>query len=306
MAAFPGEWRGLDNYHEAIGDFAFVLFFWLSIGAIVFGLFTLYRLYRDSKEELIGLSYVIPGISITVGVGTFIFWLFSLLPVVMDIPQRIRGMEINQQVFLGEFGNSFTFPQVTEAANYMLPAIVVAIIISFLWLRFIKTKQSTHYLSLASIASVCSLVGFSLLWLTYSEITIAINEAREAGENLPIWSQIVMISIGAALLFFAMFLWQRSIHNHETKRLPLRLFIVIAAAIGAVLLIRELPSAFAQADDDIMQGYNVTIMYSLFSVPLQLTIGLTLAVLLYQNIRAKAFSVWSILCPISHPLSQPL
>jgi multiple sugar transport system permease protein len=286
---FPGDWRGLDNYQKAIGDFAYVLFFWIAIAAILFGLFTLYRFLRDSKSERKGLLYIVPGISIMIAVGTFIFWLFNLLPVVMDIPQRIRGMEVNQQVFLGEFANSFSFPQVTTAANLMFPTIAGAILLSIVWLWRIKTRQNTHYLSLASIASLALLIGSALLFLTMSEISIAMLEAQEAGETLPIWSQIVMISAGAGLLLFAVFLWQRSVHNHETPQFMLRLFVVIAAVIGAILLIRELPSAFAQADKDIIQGYSVTVMYSLFSVPLQLIIGLTLSVLLYQNIRAKSF-----------------
>jgi multiple sugar transport system permease protein len=286
---FPGDWRGLDNYQKAIGDFAYVLFFWLALAAIVFGLYTSYRLYRDSKEDRRGLLYIVPGALITTAVGTFIFWLFNLLPVVMNIPQRIRGMEVNSEVFLGEFANSFTFPEVTAAANLMFGAIILAIILSVLWLRSIKTKRSSHYLALASIAGLALLIGASLMSLTVSEINFVINAAREAGESLPIWSQIIMISAGTGLLVFAAVLWQRSIHNHSTKQLSLRLFVVIMAVIGAVLLIRELPPAFAEADKDIIQGYSVTVMYSLFSVPLQLTIGLALAVLLYQNIRGKTF-----------------
>ena len=45
----------------------------------------------------------------------------------------------------------------------------------------------------------------------------------------------------------------------------------------------------ASADDDLLQGFWITIMYAMGTVPVQLSIGLLLAYLLFQPIRFRAF-----------------
>src|SRR5690606_28759730 len=81
---FPGEYRGLTYYIQALGDFAYVLFFWLELGLIVAGLYTLWRIWRESEGERQGLLYLLPGAAMTAGLFAFINWLFILLPVVLD------------------------------------------------------------------------------------------------------------------------------------------------------------------------------------------------------------------------------
>lgn len=288
---FPEGFRGLDNYVKALGDFAYILFFWLAIAAMVYGLYTVWRLWREAKEkqELSGITYIIPGTALTLATVAFINWFFTLIPVIFDIPVRLRGQELSREIFVGEFFNSFGFEQVVNAANWMILGIVVAIILSFLFLRFLKFKLSSEYLTKAYLAGSAFMVSAWLMLLTLSEINEAILEAREAGEILPIWSQITIISAGVILITFALWLWNRTVHNQDASMYGLRLLAVVVAVVGAVFLIRELPPALSQADDDVFQGFSVTVMYSIFSVPFQLGLGLILAVLLFQKIRAKSF-----------------
>jgi multiple sugar transport system permease protein len=137
---------------------------------------------------------------------------------------------------------------------------------------------------------VCAagVAGFLLLQLTLAEIDLAIAEAREAGASLPVWSQIILISAGAALIGLAWWLWQRTVQDQDDRGFIVKVLVVILAVIGAYLLVSYLPAALAEADDDVMQGFSVTVMYSFFSVPIQLALGLALAVLLFQKIRAKS------------------
>ena len=51
----------------------------------------------------------------------------------------------------------------------------------------------------------------------------------------------------------------------------------------------EAPAALAAADDDLLQGFWVTVMYAMGTVPVQLSIGLMLAYLLFQPIRFRSF-----------------
>ncbi|MEO0594836.1 MAG: hypothetical protein AAF126_01865, partial [Chloroflexota bacterium] len=60
---FPGDFRGLDNYVDALGNFAFVAFFWLALGAILYGVYTLYRFYKEERQDKQprAYAYIIPG-----------------------------------------------------------------------------------------------------------------------------------------------------------------------------------------------------------------------------------------------------
>ena len=60
-------------------------------------------------------------------------------------------------------------------------------------------------------------------------------------------------------------------------------------AVGGYLLMAEAPAALTAADDDLLQGFWITIMYAMGTVPVQLSIGLLLAYLLFQPIRFRAF-----------------
>lgn len=287
---FPEGWRGLDNYVSALGNFAYIAFFWLAIGAFVFGVYTLWRLWKETGEaqERLSLSLVIPGIALTATAFAFINWFFTLIPVIFDVPVRLRGQELSREIFVGEFFNSFSFPQVTESANWMYLAIIITVVLVAGFIYLLKPKRSQYYLSLIFVAGLGFMASAWLLNLTLVELNIAIAEAQEAGEALPIWSQTIMISAGAMLLGVALWLWNRTINDQDSNIFVLRLLAVIVAVVGAIFLIRELPLALAEADDDVFQGFSVTVMYSIFSVPFQLSFGMILAVLLFQKIKAKS------------------
>ncbi len=286
---FPGDYRGLDFYVEALGNLAYAVFFWLALGAILYGIYALWRLWRESEGERQGLLYVLTAAVAAAGLFAFLNWFFKLLPIVLDVPQRLRGQQMTQQLFISEFFASFQFPEVLEAHQIMLLALGAALLVLIVSFRFIKTERSSFYFVRAYAALVALVCGVLLMQLTLAEMDVAITEAQEAGESLPIWSQIILISAGAGLLGMALWLWRRGVADYDDRRFSLKAGLVILAIIGAYLLITQLPAALAEADRDVMQGFNVTVMYSIFSVPMQLILGLGLAVLLFQNIRAKSF-----------------
>lgn len=286
---FPDGWRGLDSYVRALGDLAYVLFFWLALGALIYGLYLLWKTFSTRIEQPNTRWLLLSGFGLAAGIGGFIHWFFALLPVVLEVPVRLRGQAVTQDIFVAEFFNSFTFPQVLAASNGLL-VLVIAIVIAVITLGTLRTSpQATNMLARGTIIGFALLAGTWLLIVTVRDIQAAIDAAREAGEALPIWSQVIFISAGTALIGAAIMLWQRSVHNHHTQRFPLRAMVVVFAVVGAVFLIQYLPLALAEADDDVLRGFNVTVMYSAFSVPLQLALGMLLAVLLFQNVRGKSF-----------------
>jgi multiple sugar transport system permease protein len=64
---------------------------------------------------------------------------------------------------------------------------------------------------------------------------------------------------------------------------------VLLVVLVAWLCMAEAPAALSAADDDLLQGFWVTVMYAGGTVPVQLTIGLLLAYLLFQPIRYRSF-----------------
>lgn len=286
---FPGDYEGLDSYVEAMGNLAYVAFFWLAIAVLLYAGLLLLRTLRDAHEHPRSLAYLIPGAALAAFVTSFVNWVFLLLPAVLNVPNRLRGTEINRESFLSEFFASFRFENVLIAHDqtWLIALIAGALVGGFLW--GIRVPRSGHYLTMGTFVWLAAITGALLLQLTLNEINLAITEAVEEGENLPIWSQIIMISFGVMLLYLGYRTWQRAVAADDDRRFWLQGLATVLLLVGAVALIVELPQALAESDDDVLRGFNVTVMYSLFSVPLQLVLGLGLAVLLFQNIRGRAF-----------------
>lgn len=286
---FPDEWRGLDSYVKALGNFAWVIFFWLALGLLLLGCYALWRSWRASRDEPRGLAWILPGALLAGALLTFVNWFFILLPVVLNVPVRLRGQEMTRELFMGEFFASFRFPHVLEAAGLMWPVLALALLVLSGFRRLLRVAGMGQVLLLSAGMTLALVAGGLLLQMTLDELAQAIAAARAEGASLPVWTQIILISAGAGLLGVAFRLWQGTPGVYSDGRFAGRALVVVLALVGAVLLIIQLPQALAAADDDVLQGFNVTVMYSFFSVPLQLTLGLGLAVLLFQNIRGKSF-----------------
>ena len=76
---FPDEWRGLDSYIKALGNFGYVIFFWLSLCLLLAGLYALWRIRRASRDEPGGLVWLLPGVLGAGALLAFVNWFFSAL-----------------------------------------------------------------------------------------------------------------------------------------------------------------------------------------------------------------------------------
>ena len=112
---------------------------------------------------------------------------------------------------------------------------------------------------------------------------------RRTAKSLPLWSQIIFISAGVALIIVAYVVWQRAFKQDGDRRFVAAALAAVLLVIGGYALAIELPRALANADPDVLRGFNITVMFAAGTVPFQLSIGLGLAYLLFQNIKAKSF-----------------
>ncbi len=285
---FPGEYEGLANYVRALDGLAYVIFFWLALGAIGFGLIQLRALLRQ-RGAARALSYVIPGGMLAAAIVAFLNWMNSLLPLILMIPQRVRGQERVQGLFVSELVATLQMPDSWFNGNLFLSVLLAALAACAVWFVFIRGAAPGQSLYRAAVFATACTLGGLLLHLTLGEIQRTVEAARAGGGELPIWTQIVSISGGALLVAGAYWLWQRTTRAYGRQRFLLGSAGVIALLIGGYLLIVELPQSLNRADPNVLRGLGITVMFALGTVPFQLSIGLLLAYLLFQNIRGKSF-----------------
>lgn len=288
---FPDEYIGLANYEKALGNLGYIMFFWLAL----LGFAATVMLSRRLKESLDQVKRegqaqaVLAGAVSGYAALLLIDWFFKLIPVIMLIPRQVRGRNTSLALFMEKFGESFVSPGVYEAGNLMLvgAAATFVTVALVMWRR--PSDASGGIIVQSAIVTALMVASVFLLQLTLQQTESAIAVAREAGESLPIWSQLVFISAGIGLIAAAYIIFQRGIRALENRRFVLLVLSGLSLAVGGYLLMAEAPAALTAADDDLLYGFWVTVMYAAGTVPVQLSIGLLLAYLLFQPIRFRSF-----------------
>ncbi|MBL8156163.1 MAG: sugar ABC transporter permease [Anaerolineae bacterium] len=287
---FPDEYVGIQNYQRALGDFAYVLFFWLGLALLIWGGLWLIRAVQREviqKRQWRGLALLIVGGVNAAAALLFIQWFSRLLPAVLNIPRELRGQDASGGLFVSKFIESFSLPEVQAAGGEMLAAVVIGSVLSGLAVRGLRLDSGGGLLWRFSAGWLLLTVGGLTLDLVLRAIQAAAEAAQSSGTELPIGFQVVVISAGAGLMLAAYALWRFSIGAASDRRLLLGGMAAAALVVGGYALVAEAPRMLASADRDMLEGFSVTIMYSLGSVPIQLAVGLGLAYLLFQKVKGK-------------------
>lgn len=271
---FPGEFLGLDNFARGLGGLAYVLFFWIGVGVILYALLQL-RGLRTRR----GFSFLVPGIINGAALLLFINWFVTVLPLILTIPQRIRGQERAQGIFVRELVASLQTPESVAAWTPTLIALIAALLVSLAWGRLRRGAETGMHLFRASAAAFLIGAGAFMLQLTLSEV-------GTADAALPM--QIILISFGAALLIGGYVAWTRAARSHDDRRFVLLVGAALLLMVGGVVCVGELPRLLATADREALHTFGITVMFALGTVPFQLGIGLVLAYLLFQKIKGKS------------------
>lgn len=286
-----GRYDGLGNYVRAMDNLAYVLAFWI---AAIF-LFLAVRRMVDIQLSRQGSTlrtwlWLVPGGLVAAGITGLFWFIFQILPAMLEIPGQMRGQQNTDEIFRRLMGEAWRLPAVQQsfwAALLLMLAGLGAVILMERLRLGVPSKQARMG---GMVTLVILLVGAGTLgWLTWQEIGAAYAEAAEEGESLAIWSQVVTISAGFLLLLIAWWLWESASDRPSNVGVALRLGGAAVLMTGAWLLIAELPTAAASGDKNWYQGLRNTVYYVLGTVPLQLGISLILATLLFQNIRGKGF-----------------
>jgi len=285
-----GDIIGMVNYTNAVGSLAYLLVFALGVGLLAWALVKLWRIHKGFEGGLLRFWLLnLPGILLASVGLSFINWAVVLLPNILDIADKIRGVDKTRELFMQLLHEAFTADAVLAARAAMLwlifGAIATVAVAMYLW-RTPKTLQQQF-----ELASNWFLIGVGaiLLGYVYTQMMEAYDAAVQTGEDPGILPQLVSIATGSILLFVGWKIWQRAADQPTTFLFFLRLIGAMVFIVGGWIMVSELPIIVAAGDPDLWVGLKATLFYSLGTIPFQLGISVFLAVLLFQKLRGSNF-----------------
>jgi multiple sugar transport system permease protein len=284
---------GMGQYVRAIDNLAYVLAFWVAIFFIFMGVNRLYEAVKTGKKYAEKpWIWVVPGSITAVGFAQLLRFVFIFMPGLLEIGENMRELRLTAEDRLAQFpqflANAWAVEGVSTAFWGGLFAILLGMAITYFFNRspFKSRRSSIYYNAFTAGVFLLLLAGF-LGWFTWSEIQLAYAEALEAGEALNIWAQLTTISAGFVLLLLSWITWRSAAHRSTNLETGFRFFAGIIFLVGGWVLIGEIPAAVAEGNKDWWQGLLNTVYYAVGSLPIQLALGLVVATLLYQDIKAK-------------------
>ena len=284
-----GRYDGLGNYIPAIDTLTYVIGFWGAAALIGLSIYWLVRARRSAAEAQQRFAiWALPGVIIGAGV-TFIFvFILRLLPLLLELPETLRGPKNTPQAFRRGALAALGDPQVQQALWAAIIALVIGALLAG-WVQ--RAGQRRHdYGNFSGLFAGVTLIlalAATLLYLTIVEALGQYAAALETGEGVDFWVEVVTISAGMLLLLLSWLLWQSANGRQSTIGVFMRLAAAAALMVGAWALIAELPVVINRGDEVWWSGLLNTVYYSLGTIPLQLIISLALAVLLFQKIRGR-------------------
>jgi ABC-type sugar transport system permease subunit len=284
-----GDFIGLTNYTRAVDNLAYIFFFAIAIGALI-GVWIFLRRIRKQAEENNDRPWllVIPAALYAATVMSFLRWVILLLPQVLDIADKLRGLDRTQEVFLKFLGEAFRAESVLPAFWLFIGLFLSSIVVVFITARLGRNPNQLSYQVQFSLMWLSGVIGLLLLWFTYSQAMEAYRVALESGTDPEIWPQVITIGSGVLLLVVAWFVWRSAEGQTSNRAFWFRILSALVLLVGGWLLIGELPAVIAAGDEDMWSGLKVTVFYSLGTVPFELAISMFLAILLFQKLAGSA------------------
>lgn len=281
---------GLDNYSTAIDGLAYLMFFALGIIILVWAYLQLRKAYHKYPNQAFQFFLLnIPGILLAGATLSLVRWVVVLLPHVLDIANKITGVQKTRTLFLQLLSESFNSPDVIEARGLMLGLLGSGLLVFILSAYLIHIKNNLQTQGMLAVIWTAVGSGALILKYVYSEMMIDYNAAVLAGTNPGFFTQLVSIASGLILLIIGYKIWQTAKDQHNTWMFVLRLLSAMVFVVGGWILVGELPVVVAAGDPDLWVGLRATLFYALGTIPFQLGISLFLAILLFQNLKGSQF-----------------
>lgn len=285
-----GAFKGLANYTKAIDDLAYVVAFLLVIGAFWLAISIFRKMWRAAREQGVSLwLFLIPGALFSAGTYYFLKFVVLVLPEILSIGEKVQRVKRTQELYAQLFREAFQVEAVAQARQHAFLLLVLAVVVWITLNYTIKVRHAGQYVGQFFQMTFYAWIGWLIGSFTYNYIQAQYAKAMESGTEVTIWVQVISILGGLLLLYLSWKLWNYAQLQDSTPKMLFGAFAAIALLVAAWILIGEVPPVIAAGDKALWNGLLVTTWYSMGTVPIQLVVGLTIAYLLYQDIKAKSF-----------------
>ncbi len=266
------EWRGLDNYINAMGDVAYVFIGLIVLALLVAGFGAAYKSTKRAKGAQLPfyapIFALIPGALISYGI-------------IQLLLRAITFFAWEEAIEAG------------EAARLGNVAIGFASIIGGTLLALVARRYQAK---LAPVGFRNSTPDFTVTAVTFTLTTgIAFVLGRFAYNTLQASDRYglavirIQYLVGAlGLLAVGYFIWWWGTNQDSTLKLALSILGGLTFIVAGVWLATIWPVVSMDSDAKFYQSLSVTIWYSIGTVPMQLGISMVIAYMLYQPIKGQA------------------
>ena len=179
-------------------------------------------------------------------------------------------------------GEAFRTEAVLSALYLFLGFLVGGVLSGWLASRVLGRAQALQYQIQFALIWTAITAGVLLSWFTFQQVALVYQQAFVDGTDPGIWPQIITISSGVVLIGLAWFFWKSAEKRAGTTAFWWRILAAFGLLVGGWILIGELPMILASGDPDLWEGLKVTVFFSVFTVPFQLSISLFLCVHLFD------------------------
>lgn len=262
-----GEYRGLSNYLNTMGDVAYIFFAILVVVFVGIGIGSLLTAVKTAREKDIPLQYplltLIPAGVTGSGMGVTLLWAITIFAQKEEyqLGSLPLGLLLLLVGCLGLWGmNYWQHQKIGTITHQNLPNFATPILLTVL------------------CGLAATLLGY-YAWqtlLTSPRYDLAIARIQVLGQGILYLA-----------LSFVIWMWSTR-QNDSTKRMVSGILASIGLLAAALYLLNIWPLVTGDSDPEFYQAFLVTIFFSVFTVPVQLSISLVLAYILYQNIQGKA------------------
>ena len=280
------DYIGLTNYTKAVGNLAYVILFFIALGALVAVYFLIKKIVQKAREN--GENpwlLILPGLVHTSVFAALLRYLWFQLPTFLAIGDKIIGQQKTRELFNQLLSEAFQ--AVKPQFNLFIWLLVASIVLGIVFSYLVKTPRNSFYQTQFMLMWMSLAAGIGLVYYTYSQVLAAYSAAMETNTDPGIWPQVITISGGFFLLGIAWFLWDGASKEESKLGFWGRILGAMFLLVGGWLLIGEIPQIVAAGDEDIWLGLKVTVFFSLGTVPFQLSISMFLAILLFQKLKGS-------------------
>lgn len=285
-----GPFRGFANYTKAMDELAYIVAFLIAIGAIWFAFVALRQAWQSAKDEgNLSWLFAIPGTLLAAGTYYFLKFVVLVLPEILSIGQKVQRVERTRELYVKLFREAFQVEAVAQARQQFLLWLALGLVTYLVLNYFFAHRHNGDYLGRFFRLSLSAWIGFLIAEFTVDSIRAEYATALEKGTEIALWPQIISVIAGLVLLVVSWKVWTYAQRQDSTPKMLAGAFAAVTLLSGAWILAGEVPPIIASGDKALWEGLAVTAWYSLGTVPIQLAVGLAIAYLLYQDIRAKSF-----------------